>query len=392
MRKIVIVAMSVMFFFSSLHMTHEWNEKGILTVYISLIFILLSVAIFKRLKLKYNKMAFALMFTFLIFGFWSAVFNSEVGLIASSFLMFILYISGNIIIPAYFQENTEKIVVRLIVVSHIPLLLLPILLDRINSMPYQGIFYNPNSLGGVAVTVFVVFASMFFGEIEKVIFYENHGISRNMILNVLIMLGLLLLIASSASRTSFLAGLIAIVTGLLFLVVTAFRYKRVTNLFMKSAIITPFAILFYFVANLFLPLNDIINRNIIEKFQRKSGDILDRRGDVWVQTIQEAGLFGKGQGFFTEYIGISSHNTFISILGMYGWVPFVVYGVFFIMAFYYSVRYCLNSNSKYKYLPVLMLVTFLSLSMAENMLYKLSMLATFILVGVCMNQRKIIIT
>lgn len=86
---------------------------------------------------------------------------------------------------------------------------------------------------------------------------------------------------------------------------------------------------------------------------------------------------------------MGAHNTFIWFLGTYGWIPFMLMIFFFINAFYNSFKQFLTSESKYKYLAPLMLITFITLSMAEDMNYKLSMIVSFSLAGIYMEHRKV---
>ena len=80
----------------------------------------------------------------------------------------------------------------------------------------------------------------------------------------------------------------------------------------------------------------------------------------------------------------------LCFLGQYGWLALIAVSVFFIIGLFHSFGYALSDN-KYKYLPLLMLVTFLSLSLGEVMLYKLSMISSFILIGIVANNKKIVV-
>lgn len=137
-------------------------------------------------------------------------------------------------------------------------------------------------------------------------------------------------------------------------------------------------------ASFFIPIWDLLDRFIVSKFQAKlgNGDVLSGRGIVWEYTFNNAGLFGGGRDFYEQAgIEIGAHNTFISILGQYGWMSLLLLLLFLVVSFIYCLRYTILSNDNYKYFPILIFVCFLTLSMAEGMLFKMSMLATFCCIG-----------
>lgn len=132
--------------------------------------------------------------------------------------------------------------------------------------------------------------------------------------------------------------------------------------------------------NLVLPLTNAFYSVIISKFIQKENDVLDLRGIVWEQTIKSAGLFGRGRDFFETETVAAALNTFISMLGMYGWIPLIIFVIY--LAFYFTKSFSrafMNIDDKYLYLPILMLLTFVFLSVAESMMMKSSMLAVFAL-------------
>src|SRR5690606_13381751 len=119
--------------------------------------------------------------------------------------------------------NTEKTLIRLILISQIPVLIIPIILDGgINRTPYFGMFSNTNSLGGVAVTVLVIFAAVFFGDVERM-FLKRRISKKYIYLNFLLISSLLLLITYSTSRTSFVTALVVLFAGLSLALINTFR-------------------------------------------------------------------------------------------------------------------------------------------------------------------------
>jgi len=377
-----------MFFSSSINMTDDWNPLGIYGVYASIIIILLIPTFLNRNEVSYNKKIFGLMYVFFITSLLAAILNSELQLLISSVSLFCLFLSASIILPSYLKTDTEKVIAISLLVANIPLLLLPILTEGIKLPSYAGIFNNTNSLGIVASTVFTVFSALFFGELEKILFRKAKVFKLKIVVYLLLMLLSLLIVVFSVSRTSFLACLLVFLAGIVFIVFLSIKHRVFPNILMKMISVLPILIFIYFLFDKFIPINFYVQENILGKFERKSADIFDGRGMVWEQTIKEATIFGNGTNYFEESVGLGAHNTFISILGVYGWLSLIPFFLFFIFGLYYCSRYVLIMDTGYKYLPILILINFLTTSMAEAMLYKVSMLASLVLIGVCASKIK----
>src|SRR5699024_8225678 len=146
-----------------------------------------------------------------------------------------------------------------------------------------------------------------------------------------------------------------------------------------------------FLINKFLGLKESVVINIIGKFSNKNDNVLSNRDEIWSQAIDNTKFFGNGAHFFQEEIGLGSHNSFLSLLGTYGFIPTLCIISIFVIAFYNVVKYSLKSKSKYNYVGPLVIVTFLTLSMAEDMNWKLSIIVSLILAGHAMNKRKVTI-
>lgn len=83
---------------------------------------------------------------------------------------------------------------------------------------------------------------------------------------------------------------------------------------------------------------------------------------------------------------VAAHNTFISILGENGWISVILFLLLIITFFWSTARYAISQvEDTYKYVPLLMLICFCSLSMAEIMNFKLSMIAMFFTTGSIIN-------
>jgi len=379
-----------MFYFSSMSMTEKWSSSGMILVYLSIIAIVAISIVYRRMKTSYNLYLSILIYGFVLFNIISALAYSNISRLISSLLFIILFISNTIIIPSYFKNNTIKVFIYTFLFSQIPIILIPMIIDGIET-PYSGAFINTNSLGGVVITIFSVTTALLFEEVEKIIYKKGNSMSK-VIFYIAISLLLFTLTILTNSRTSFLTGLVVILVGLGILVSFSVKFKLFSNLISKAVILVPILGILYYLFNLILPMNAFVQENIITKFERKSSDLLDGRGYLWQTTIKETGLFGNADGYFIDNFSIGPHNTFIAILGMYGWISLAIFVIFLLISVYYTFKYALNVDNQYRYLPILMLTTFIMLSMGEGMLYKSSMLASFILIGISANNKTVIVS
>ena len=344
--------------------------------------------IFKKKSIKINDTMLFLFYVFLLSCSIGALLNSDIFVLLGALVFFVLYISTSAILPVLCNHNINELVVKAILISHIPLIFIPLLTEGINSMPYRGIFYNPNSFGSIAVTLFAVLVAIFLKNLEEYITLseKQRFIKLKLLLQLVFMFWVFWLVILSGSRTSFLTGLMVLAIGMFFLIVFLIKAKKLVKLLFRGTIVSFLVTMTYVILALYTNFNQYLQLNIIGKFQRKSDDILDHRGEVWKQTIQEAGLFGKGDKYFEQNIGLGAHNTFISILGQYGWIALIILVLFLAMAVFYACKYSVkNTDDRYKYLPLMLIVSFLTLSMGEVMMFKLSMIATFCTIGVCSN-------
>jgi hypothetical protein len=69
-------------------------------------------------------------------------------------------------------------------------------------------------------------------------------------------------------------------------------------------------------------------------------------------------------------------------LGQYGWVPTLLFILILVLFLIQSLRYSFKAiNDPYRFLPLMMLITFLLLSNGEGMLFKGPMISAFAAIG-----------
>jgi len=383
--RLILLLFALVFALSSLNMTVTFNPIGRVSIFgVSLLILLVFVAL-KKDKVNYNRSLTITFYLFTLLSFLSALLNSDMGLLYGSIVLFVLYIILTIVFVNLIRSDGNRFVFNSILISHVPLIALSFLFGTYGGGgSFQGIFYTSNAMGSVAATVFILILTVFLNNLELYATTKKRGLRRKLIGTFILSLLSFMLIVITGSRTSFVAGVTVIVLGLFFLLCSLLRKRRLLNLVIKSASLVIATGTAYFVVSLIIPINELLDRYIVSKFNQKagSGDILDGRGYIWSETFDRAGLFGGGRDFFSAF-SHSSHNTFISLLGQYGWIPVFFFICFLLLSAFYSLKYAFHaSGDKYRYLPILMLIGFVALSMGESMMFKLSMLATLCCTGV----------
>lgn len=226
---------------------------------------------------------------------------------------------------------------------------------------YKGITYNSNAFGGISAGVFCFSFSYFISKsikkYEKVSSLIICGIS---LLNTII----------SSSRTSFLTcavvGMIGVFICRKDIIKFLSRKKEIVFLAGIVLILTVIAAIRYF------NVGEIFYDAILAKFIRKKDNPFDGRAEVWLRVWNEKTMWGHGRDYF-DNIGLGAHNTFISILGQYGILAEIVYIGFILSSLKSSVKF-LKSDCPYRVIPILSIISFIVMSMAEGMLMKINML------------------
>lgn len=387
--RLVTIFLSVLFLFSSLYMTDTFNSVGNIIISFLIISCVFLVFLFKKQQLDINTNTLLLMYLLMLSGGISALLNSEFQILLSFFALFALYFVGFVVLPSFKMFN-NKIIYRAIFYSHTPIILAPILFYGFNSNPYRGIFYNPNAFGTVLATLYGAFFSVFLYNMEKYISGEKRKLIKTKLFGQLLLaLFMIYLVILSSSRTSAITVVVISMVGMFFLIVKLIKERKIGMVIFRGGLISILGTIVVYFLFKFTSFYEYLYLNIIYKFERKirSGDVLDQRGEVWKSTVDGATVFGNGKEFFTDRIGLGAHNTFVGILGEYGWISLILFLFLLLFIFIKSYKYATrNKNDKYKYLPLMMFFSFVTLSMGEGMLFKLSMIAMFLSAGTTIQK------
>jgi O-antigen ligase len=255
------------------------------------------------------------------------------------------------IIPRLLKNNMTF--VSILFFSHFVYLFLSVLIVTPNHFPYMGITANPNSLGIVsALTLVCLGLLLFSGHIQqkkiKVIFIPP----------VFLIVTYLLILSSS--RTAFVVATTGVVISAFFMTLNKKVNGRTLIL-----LITGIFVLF------FSPLQQTLYNSLILKFQNfyYNENFFNGRLSIWEKVINEAKLFGNGSEYFGNFGHEGAHNSFLFVLGQYGFLAAITLSLFVFTVFVLSIVY-FYKNRKVDSLaiaPLILVILFILFSMTESM-------------------------
>ena len=295
----------------------------------------------------------------LVTGIFSSVIVGEVSLAINSMAMFIVFfVFANLYSSNYYLTDIDKVVFVLFVM----VVIASVIIRPIKLSSYSGVFYNSNSLGDICCSFFTYFLATI---------RDNPKTVKQKIGFCLLSFGG---IAISSSRGAFVVGVFIF----LLWVYLELKKKGYFNFDNKKKKKIAILLLIIVAICLFTPLYDVIFNSIIVKFINKSSNVTAGRSDIWLTAWEERTLFGHGRMYFSgykytvngTYVRFGAHNTIVSILGQYGLAGAVSYMGLFIYFFVSSYKNYKKTKSSNFFL---MAVSFLSMSLFEGMLMKLSM-------------------
>lgn len=242
-------------------------------------------------------------------------------------------------------------------------------------------------MGTVIVTLIPIFLILLYEQVElkKVTNKNKVRIKSKLAFFTwsLITIFCIFLVLVSQSRTSFAAMLVLL---LFFLTVVLIKLGFIKSLKATVPLATVFALITFMTPAISEAFEDLLNKHT----RRSAGatGITANRADYWIETLNNSSLFGGGSIFFRDVVERSAHNTFFSILGIFGWIPLLIFLTWLFHLTLKSFKLVIRHKSAYDLFPFFMIMSFITLSMGEGMLMKLSMIAMFASIGVFTNKRK----
>ncbi|MGX7092018.1 O-antigen ligase family protein [Hutsoniella sourekii] len=329
------------------------------------------------LKSSIQKLITIIWFSFSFVVLLSSTVNGEVSLNGFIYLIFIP-VALFLIIPNSLFDPLKEIN-KATLYSNFYFIIFIILISNqsiSDSIAYKGITANPNTFGIIALQA--TFSSVY------LIYDKIKNKEKNIIYFVLILFLSIWCMLASGSRTvllSFIFFLIPISTVLIFENLHKI-YKWIFPLIIFSGI------LYYF-------FQDIFYNSIFLKFKSTiSNDLLlSKRDVIWNLVLDDSRLFGHGENYFLNDVGIEGHNIFIQTLGYYGWVAVILQIVFFALVLYLSFKFAIKlKKNTYSLYPLSFTICFLVLGMAESIFgafQKNPVMILYNIVGTLMFSQKI---
>ena len=247
-----------------------------------------------------------------------------------------------------------------------------------NTAYYLGITNNSNNMGLIAYGA--AFSSIL------ILLYHQHFKSGSKLMNIfygisgIISLGVLF---QTGSRTPLVALIFPV--GLFFLYILFINKIKIYRII---ASIIAFIVLY----NVFL--KDMVDEYVLSKFQTTSlrGDLFSGRGAIWENAISDTTIFGHGESYFENILGIASHNVVIQFLGEYGLIAMILFIIFLISILYLSLKNIFTIDDNFSFIIIFMfLSSYLIISMGESIFGVITDVETnvlFILIGYLLFYRR----
>ena len=139
---LTIVALIALFLSGSLYTTDQWRYLQPYMLLFSMTLILGLNLLYGNLKYKIDFKLLALFSLFILFSLLSPLINSNLELLGGTMLMLYIYISLGIVLPVLIKDNwkDERVLVSTLLIGHIPIILIPMLLEGFKIRSYSEFF------------------------------------------------------------------------------------------------------------------------------------------------------------------------------------------------------------------------------------------------------------
>lgn len=311
----------------------------------------------------------------------SSAVNRDWELALGAAVMLVLFICCSYLTQQMLGGSVAAIIFQAIVLTHMCVIAYSLFASSFTiHMPYRGIFYNPNSMGGVAATLFTVLVAYLYANLEDWSWHRSAlGLGTTAAVAAAALTFALTVV--TLSRGSVVTAAIVLLLAFGFALRNAWgrltRHVPLTRrrLGLLIGLIAMAAIACVFATPL---LSDTIISKHLRKAQGGSVDLnYGGRMAIWEQSLHDATLWGNGRDYFTT-TDLGAHNTYVSLLGQYGAIPLAAYLIVLAVAAHNTMRFAREAHLlKYRYVPVFLLVAFGALSMVEGMIFKPMMIAAW---------------
>lgn len=371
------IAIFLIFLASSLYMTNEYRIFFPVFLTVSISIVILGYISHINTNLHFYNNVIIIYYLYILFSILSSQINADYVLLFGTIFMFITFSLSFLIIPRLDDYIIEKSYISFLIL-HLLIIVFSIVTEGLKPVSYSGLYYNPNSFGTSMASVLSLLIARFSYYLEG--FIREKKFNKKIYINFLLIIIFSIFTIISSSRNAFLSILVLFIFSFMIIMGGSFSKKINLKIFRRKIILLLLISLILFIIFSLDFVKEFIDINIIQKFQSKSGDILDRRSLIWVTTMKEMKLFGHGRNYFEQF-GLGAHNTFISILGQYGILPTISFIFFIIKLFKLAIIYSKINKTKNRYVPFFVILSFLTMSIAESMMLTPLMFLLFLIFG-----------
>ena len=177
-------------------------------------------------KLNFNNNELFFLFFVITVGTVSSVYNSDMQLFFSSFFLVLISFFSNKLNYIFDFNFIEKLIFKYGTIFLVFFVIFIVLFKGDYSVPYLGIYDNPNTMGAISSSVLMLLMSMFFGALE----YKN---KKNILIFILFLLMIFFIniVLITVSRLAVIASIsLFIILFILFNIRMFVRKKIFLNL------------------------------------------------------------------------------------------------------------------------------------------------------------------
>lgn len=250
------------------------------------------------------------------------------------------------------------------------------------SIPFNGAFSNPNSLGGIYAMISFISTGVL---LDKT--FKSNGKNTDYFLLIIILSSTVFTLISN-SRISFISSCLCLCLIFINYMSNSFNFKDGLYLnyrFLKKMI----AILVISVLSLTLLWREIVDiflKKVLYKMD-DGGGVTGGRNEVWNAIFDNSLMFGHGRySPHLDYFDLAAHNTFLSIYDQFGWLSclfFIISILFLVVSFFYN-----KNIYKYGVTPIFIIFGFIFLSTSESMINKTIMFAFLMIINLSSFRKR----
>lgn len=379
--KLLFWTINIIMLFAAIIFSIGIINSSVVLLISNLLLITISVLALKRF-IKLNKTFLVLYLILMTTIILASMINRDINLLVAGIYLLIFLTTFGLALPNIIHERYIITVTNIVIVIIILVVSSHMLIHGFTMSGYSAWYSNSNSLAIIATTLYTCSYSRF-------IYYIMNLIDKKLNLHKIItfmfctIFGLYISLISS-SRASLMTIIFITFIGVLLIIIKLTKEGKIKSLLIRFPIYMFFIALIIFSLSFVFDFFTLFEENIIGKFVKKSNadrTLFDGREHIWLTTLSEAGLFGKGDSYFEERFIIGALNTFIGILGRFGYltaITFILIVLYVLKRAYNKFSHRLNSESV---VSIFLMLNFIFLSITEVQFYGVAAVLFFMAIA-----------